>query len=985
MFARVLSLVGSAVVLVLICVLPWCFGGVYYTTRAAATVALGFGVVVACLNWRTSGAAWRAAALPLACLIAACALGGFQLTRRAAEWSPRALEQRNDYAAAPHQSSAPSPEDSPPLTLHAPATRRDIALLIAAAAAFALGAALFSETKPLITLMITLTAVGSVVAAFGLALRASKAAWSYAGMTAPSNADPFGPFIGRNNAGGFLNICLAAAVGVLLWRIGKMSSPRYYRGYGRESIPGWLLRNLDVPLMASALSAVLILAGVAGTLSRGSLLATGIGGLAAMGAVAVGARHQIYFWTIASGAAAAIGLVVWLGQGAAVEIRWSHLIDAGVSGETRLALWREALQASDVYRWLGSGLGTFYYAHAPFQRHVTLGQYLHGENQFIEALVVAGYLGLGLFVVFGVRCLIAVRRLLRNADSGDDLAIAAAGAALLLIQVVGACFDFGWYVPALFIPLAVWTGGLVRRAALSKRIPTRRRVRRSSSASSSFSAAPAANSVNVAASDREHDTTITAPHAEAAPSAHAETRPAPARHRTAAAIAAGFGILLIAGLAWAVDESLKGALIEAADRSSRPLFAAGAEPTLEQLDAAINRQSKAVAAVPDDAEARVRLAELAAERFRVRTGGNLQQIHAQASLAERIGAEQELARLRELPAVASDLRPALENARLARRLCPYNFFAQVLTGQLCFLDEPALNDGWYFQRASRLAQGRNDWLFQVGGLELDAARPERAWADWRRAWSLRPDHSDDMWRYSRGFITPREALDALIPPDAATVIDVVRRHLNDPADAQYRYDYYDRALALLLESRRSTAQHEYARSVALAGIGRLRDAEGALSGAVRQGGLQEAWYYDLAVLRAALGDEKLAESAYQHYRISLGSSARPPEAYLNEAAELLRDARGFDPALRRRSGQLFLAAGSNAEAAKAFQAVLDHHADAASYAGLGEALLKLGKPVEAEAAAARAVQMLPTEEAYRTLLQKCRSLLPPSADGDDAK
>ena len=983
MLARVLSLVGSAVVLVLICALPWCFGGVYYTTRAAAGVVLGFAVLVACTNWRASGAAWRAAAFPLACLVAACALGGFQLTRRAAEWSPRALEQRNDYAAAPNQSAVLSPEDSPPLTLHAPATRRDIALLIAAAAAFALGAALFSETKPLITLMVTLTAVGSVVAAFGLALRASKAAWSYAGMSAPSNADPFGPFIGRNNAGGFLNICLAAGVGVLLWRIGKMSSRRYYRGYGREGLPGWLLRNLDVPLMASALAAVLILAGVAGTLSRGSLLATGIGGLAAMGAVAVGARHQIYFWTIASGAAAAIGLVVWLGQGAAVETRWAHLIDAGVSGETRLALWREALQASDVYRWLGSGLGTFYYAHAPFQRHVTLGQYLHGENQFIEALVVAGYLGLGLFLVFGLRCLIAVRRLLRNADSGDDLAIAAAGAALLLVQVVGACFDFGWYVPALFIPLAVWTGGLVRRAALSNRIPTRRRMRRSS-ASSSFSAASAANSVNVAASGRGNDTAITAPDAEAAPAAHTETRSAPARHRTTAAIAAGFGILLLAGLVWAVDESLKGALIEDADRSSRPLFAAGAEPTLEQLDAAIDRQSKAVAAVPDDAEARVRLAELAAERFRVRTGGNLQQIHAQASLAERIGVEQELARLRELPAVASELRPALDNVRLARRLCPYNFFAQILTGQLCFIDGPASDDGWYFDRAARLAQGRNDWLFQLGGLELDAARPQQAWADWRRAWSIRSDHFDDMWRYARGYITPREALDVLVPADAATVIEVVRRYLNDPADAKYRYDYYDRALSLLLESRRNTAQHEYARAVALAGIGKLEEAEEALSGALRQGGAEETWYYDLAVLRAALGDAKLAESAYEHYRVSLGAAARPPAAYLNEAAELLRNLRGFDPALRRRSGQLFLAAGSNGEAAKAFQAVLDHHADAASYAGLGEALLSLGKPAEAEAAAARAVQMLPTEDAYRTLLQKCRSLLPRSSDADDA-
>ncbi len=942
------GIAGQGVVLLLIVALPWFFGGVYMSQRAVLTAALILPLLCACVLFRRSGEAWRSVRVPLLIFAAGCLLGAWQLTENAARWSPPAAALRSEFASGPNHEAPVAA-----LSVHPPATRRDLALLIAAATAFALGAALFAETKPQLVLLITLTVSGAAVAGFGLAQRASSAPWHYAGMTAPIGSTPFGPFISRNNAAGYLCVCLAAAFGLLLWRIQRM--PERGRDERHQSVYSWLLTSIDTPLMASAGAVIVLLAGVLGTLSRGGVFAAAVGGVVSLLILGAAARSQVYFWIIAAGTAAAVAFVVWLGQAEAIGARWSPILADGATRETRLQLWGESLKVAEVYRYFGSGLGTFYYAHAPFQRHHTLGLYRYGENQFVEALVVGGFIGLALLLALGAKCVAAMRQLVKNAESVDDTALASAGAAFLFSQAIYACFDFGWYLPAVMIPVAVWSGALVRRAADSvlRRSLRRRRKRKSSPGKPPTVAAPSA-----AAS--------AAVHQEPPPKADVRSsapRPVAATISTGQAVGycAVVAVLLGAGLVWGVRETRIAAVVENAERGSRPLLLADANPTPEALDEAAVVQRRAVDACPDDGEARVRLAELLAERYARGRDRSLLQVYADACLTERIGNQAGLESLRGSELAKAYLRPASDECRRARALCPFNYFAQRLAAELCFVDESPTVDAWYLERAERLAQGRSDWLLVLGAMQLDAARPERAWADWRRAWELRPNLGETVFPLVLSYLEPLQALEKVVPDDPMTIIDAARRYLVEPEHAVARREYYRKAILKLYPAQLVDARSELFRGIALAETGNLEEAEASVSAALRDERAASEWYLELAVVRLAMGKTEAADVAFERYRLLLGDAAVSKEVYRRRAAELLQYQEPPDQAGLRRCGELYLQIGAVQEAVDAYRRATQRRSDdPEAFGGLANALLRQERPVEALAAARQALALQPT-------------------------
>lgn len=921
--------------------------------------ALAAALLCAAVAAKATRDSWRTTKLSLVCLGLGCALGMFQLIATAEKWNPTAAQLREQFT----ESLKDQPSQAP-LSVYPPGTQRDLLHLIAATAAFALGAAFFYESKALLKLMLVLAAAGVAVACFGLAQRASSQPWQYAGINAPLNSSPFGPFIGRNNAGGFLNICFAAALGMFVWRLQEFS-PRLGKNDYERFLP-WIFQNLTPAFLSASLAVVCILAGILASLSRGAVVAAIAGGGTALLVTGISNGRQFFFWALGIGTAAALAIVIWIGQGDVVELRWARTLDVELFGEGRPRLWMESLEAVKTYGWFGAGLGAFYYGYAPFENHATLGLYRNAENQYVEALVAGGYVGCLLLLVFGATCLRAVSRLMRGADEPERIAVAAGGVSLLFSQAICACFDFGWYLPSIYVPLCLWAGGLVRRVSSLRH----RRSRRRSTASR-----PDESVTSALEAQRSKST----PHATTAEIGANHTRHGILRSW---AWFTAIAILLAVGIGWAFRQNHLTTVVQQSELATRPLFQNLDTPlTDDAVEATASLQRTALEAAPNDGELRVRYAEVLVEQFRRKSGKELLQVYAAAQLYERIGNDVALAALRSEPLVTQYLTPALQQARQARILCPFNFFAHRLVAQLCFIDESPSANAVYLQSAERLARGHASWLLEIGIMHLEAARFADAWRTLRQAWTMSPEFGGRITTLALTFLTPREMLKLVIPDDPTIINEVLRRELVGREFATDRRAYCEKMVQLLLKFRRRTAEREFLHGYALLELGTLRDAEEQISAALREPDADAKWYFDLAVVRAALGEFELADAAFARYRLLVDDRLSGKD-YLRRAADLLSSQPTLDADGRCRCGAILLRIDAWPEALVEFRRAVELQPTSADgHAGMAQALLQLGRLSEAVREAAQAVQLAQNRNELRELLTRAQAAENAMGDG----
>ncbi|MGC3968230.1 MAG: tetratricopeptide repeat protein [Pirellulales bacterium] len=358
-----------------------------------------------------------------------------------------------------------------------------------------------------------------------------------------------------------------------------------------------------------------------------------------------------------------------------------------------------------------------------------------------------------------------------------------------------------------------------------------------------------------------------------------------------------------------------------------------------------------------------------AKRYEIEAKRPLLDLYSAASVAERIDNAGGLQSLRTQTTDVEDLRLALSETKNARRLCPFNYFAHLSAAQLCWLDAPPNQAAWYLERAERLAQGRSDWLFTIGALQLDAARFDDAWRAWREACQLQPSLADNVFALARGYLSPREALEKLLPSDPEVIAGLAVSLLNDSSDVATRSLYFEKALNLLNTDAHPTAVRLFVRGNALAELGRLEEADGQISQALRDGHARPEWYFELAAVRAALGKRQAADIAYSRYELHEGSSARPSKDYLERATTLIRRLPSPDAAALRRCADFYMELGTPAEAVTLYREVTKlRPSDADAFGGLATSLWQVGKAEEALEAVKTAVALKPTESAWRDLM-----------------
>jgi tetratricopeptide (TPR) repeat protein len=257
---RLLADIVRLTLLAVLLITPWLFGGVW--ARVQWILMLVLAVLLAVDLMGRFGDDDRPNLVPTAWLpvLAGLLLGLFQLVPwpaalagvtapTTARWRMELIGDGPATAAAEAGATAVSSTAHRPVrrSIYPAATREYLALLTLALAVFVLASIHLIDRQTVLWCLTATATCGAALSFFGLVQRLSwngKFYWVFEPLE--GSFQSFGPFVNRNNAGGFLNLCLAAGLGLLVWvhwdpsseryRLGSARSPRHaHRGERRRS------------------------------------------------------------------------------------------------------------------------------------------------------------------------------------------------------------------------------------------------------------------------------------------------------------------------------------------------------------------------------------------------------------------------------------------------------------------------------------------------------------------------------------------------------------------------------------------------------------------------------------------------------------------------------------------------------------------------------------------------------------------------------
>jgi len=279
---------------------------------------------------------------------------------------------------------------------------------------------------------------------------------------------PFGPYVNRNNAGGYLLMCLAGAIGLAFLAFTKNTQaarPRPLIGSDYPIVERLRLRTslflseLNASRILSATLVIGITVSILFCLSRGAITGLIVGSLVTL--VVVGVSKYQKAGAAIAGIAVLFTLVLvgWLRLGERLAAEFDSFNDKEqLMAESRFELWQESLRSFSQYPILGYGLNAYRHAFRSIRDIPEYALNEYAENQYVQTLAEAGLVGI-LLLVGAIGLLICgCRYLLVHCSSRKTAAAAAIGVFALASQLVAASFDFGLYMPANMLLMAFLAG-----------------------------------------------------------------------------------------------------------------------------------------------------------------------------------------------------------------------------------------------------------------------------------------------------------------------------------------------------------------------------------------------------------------------------------------------------------------------------------------------------------------------------------------------
>ena len=202
-----------------------------------------------------------------------------------------------------------------------------------------------------------IAANGALFSLFGIAQRLTYNGKIYWYIPLSQGGHPFAAFVNQNNAGGYLNLCLAAAVGWFLSSLPESNSAEDdwktddWKTSGRH-------RQWSAATFWAFACIVVILAGILFTFSRGAILSLFVSGTVLLLAlVADYGLRNVAKIGIAIGVVG-LGLFVWMGQSHRLVERWDETLgELQTRNVSRFSHWQDALGAARDFPLTGTGLG----------------------------------------------------------------------------------------------------------------------------------------------------------------------------------------------------------------------------------------------------------------------------------------------------------------------------------------------------------------------------------------------------------------------------------------------------------------------------------------------------------------------------------------------------------------------------------------------------------------------------------------------------
>jgi len=812
-----LALVMVQITLAALMTVPaWMLGGVQAQTQfwlfvvAACAMLVCWGI---CLGRGVSVRPLPAALVPLALALVMVALQTIPLPATVHRWiSPRTQRWWQDLAPAATAGSGAADNGSYSASLYPASTRRELYLLSLAIAAFVLGATVLADRVAFSIAGVAIAINGAALAFFGLAQQLTWNGLLFWSIPLTGGGTPFASFVNRNNAAGFLNMCLACAIALSVWGIVHAAReterrPRRARKPSRAGRTnsmlqsGWrtaselgtnalkILARLNFATVAGLLAAGCIAAGIFCSLSRGATLAMlGAAAITLLAAALAGRWRRGWLGPMFVAGLAACLLVGYVGQDNRVKQRLATLLDESArQGDGRLVHWPDGMRAAKDLLPAGSGLGTYRYIYRAYQAQPYTAWFYHAENQYLQTLVEAGLAGLGLLLAaLGLTALACWRLLLRAPDPAT-YALGVAGTFALSSQAIHAVFDFGLYLPANMLLLAAICGAVCGRAAWLE-----------------------------SPSWRSSDGSLRWP-------ALLVALP-PLRPLAASCCVALTGLLLLGG-----GEARRALAVEAALAEAKRWDLQSLQP-IEVLDRCLDGDAVDLANGAEDVEAQLKLAQLWIYRLRaglveiirhevadetseaalwsatdpVHLHGRLQQWTAQHRTAEA-------AELRQAPPVLENLPPAIRHLRRARALCPLLPEIHLLLAQLTVLAAEDVDNRADLQRVRLTAPAQPAILTRCGLLELQAGRLAQACECWRTSLELAPGQLPEILQVARPGIDLASHIGELIPASPELILDIVGPQFSAEADGPIRQALLAKAESLVSSCAEDDAQASWLR------------------------------------------------------------------------------------------------------------------------------------------------------------------------------
>lgn len=464
-----------AVLLGLIAWTAWDYGGGYVSTKFAGAAGMSL-LLVGTAFWLLTRQG-RLPGLPAVAFVACLVwCGGYlqtvDLPVPLARWlSPASASAHTEWvpdairSEAANAGSIDHGRQSVPISVAPELTRMALALPASFAIAACLSSVCFPVGRIAVVFLGTISVVGGFFAFFGLAdavlltQASTMELWDRLLITPGGTRSAFGPFVNNNNAGGFLNLAIACAVGLTVYAMRQKS-------IGRSAL-----------LFVCLFTLAVLIAGVLGSKSRGAFLGMVAGTLCLSIVVLRSGIKSRIVWVLSGLSCVACTLLMGIGLLSRFQGRIRTLWTGDALEDPRLAHWQDSLSAAASYFPAGAGLGSYRYAYLPYQSESGSSWFLHADGMPFEWLLEGGLWLLPLILVamgFVIRDLFRIARQTEDIPANHRRASEAFFLAMLFALpsiVVSQCFDYGILQPSLLLTFACLCGGVAGFATRVQKIP----------------------------------------------------------------------------------------------------------------------------------------------------------------------------------------------------------------------------------------------------------------------------------------------------------------------------------------------------------------------------------------------------------------------------------------------------------------------------------------------------------------------------------